>query len=514
MVAIVKKLDQMIKDLEREWAKAIKDIDKSEEYTRSTIVRFAEVHMKRLIRRALDIDPAEFEMNFESGSPETFFDLGAEHFKKQLIHAFLEEGRSVNVESIWQRFQEKRERGLMNAMDYVGFQGADELEPLRRYMYFSSGLRSILDTSQEIISELPSFDIQERVDGMISRVRQMEKGLSTMDKDLHGDRDLLNRFNFEIKNMQERIHKIGKDANQMAAEINGKVDKEMLPRIGGLEKQIRDIEKKIDGIRKRAENVENAKDVAEKLIENLEEKYNKDLQRLHKLAERFLNSDDKFLVVHKEIFRNLGENEEALLGSLELSTKNYKIEDANVSERIDLAIAEVEQKIKSASQYNSIILQFWIEVLKYTYRESLLITEKNGEFESPVDIRWQKGIEALLNSLDEIFEDKDALMAMKIVSNYDAPLFDDGREIWDRYRTTDHETRKRLYERMRSDSLSPAYLKIGIPVILSRAVMNIAKQPWYHRDLSEFIWFCSVVYDETWKRYGDLLDEMIRRMQR
>jgi hypothetical protein len=514
MTTIVEESDQLTKDLEREWTKAVRDIEKNEEYTRSTVVRFAEVYMKRLIKRALDIGPVELERRFESGSPETFFDLGAEYFKKQVARAFFEEGRSVDIESIWQIYKEKKERNLTNAMDIVEFKGADDLGPLRRYMYFSLGLKSVLDIGRERIPELPSFDIQERVDSVKHRVREIEKGLNIMDEDLHGDRGLMDTFNLEIKDLQESIHEIRKDADDMADEMSKQIEKKMLPRVGELERQISDMNRRIDGIRKRAENVENAKSVTEKSIEILEEKYKRDLQRLHNLAEKFLNSDDKFLVIYKEIFKNLGKNEEALLGSLELSSKEYKIEDANVSERIDLAITEIEHKIKSTPNYNLVILRFWVEILNHIHRESLVMTERNGEFESSVDIKWQKGIEAMLNSLKEIFEDKNALMAMKIVNNYDVPLFNDGKEIWDRYRRTDHETRKGLYERMRSDSVNPAYLKIGIPVILSRAVMNIAKQPWYHSDLAQFIWFCSVVYDETWRHYGDLLNEMIRRMQR
>jgi archaellum component FlaC len=348
---------------------------------------------------------------------------------------------------------------------------------------------------------------------MKHRIREIEKDLNTMDEDLHGDRELITTFDSEINELKEGILTIKESTNQMVDEINNKVKKEMFPRVDELEGHTGDTEKRIDGIGKRAENVANASNIIEKEIEKLEEEYRKYFQRLDRLVSKFWNSDEKFLIVHREIFRKFGKNEEALLNSLEFGFENYNIEDANVSERMDLTIVEIEQKIKSAPQYNSVILQFWVEVLKYIYKMSYKKAKENGGYRGPVDIRWQRGIEEILNGLNRMFEDKDALIAMKIVNDYEVPLFHDVQKIWDQYQRTDHETKKRLYEKMRRDSVNPTYLKIGIPIVLSRAIMDIARKPWYHSDLAQFIWFCSVVYDETWKHYGDLLNEMVRRIQ-
>lgn len=515
MVTIVDKLAQLTKDLEKVWTKAIKDIERRDEYSRSTVVRFAGVEMNRLIRRALDMDSIEFQRSFKSGSPESYFDLGAEHFKNQVSKTLFEKGLSLEVNKLWSIFQEKRKKDLRNAKDIVRIRGTEELESINMYMYFSLGLKSILSICREKIQELPSFDFQKEADRAENKLKEIRENLDKMDDDLHKDRGLIYTYNSEIKDIQNKISKICEAEKQLAAEIKGEVDTKMLPELGELERLIRDSNARIrktrealDEIRKRTEDVESAKDATEQLIKRLEEKYKENLERLYSLAERFLASDDEFLVIHKGIFKTLGENKEALIDCMEYGLDKYKIENANVSERIDSKVADIERKIRSTPLYNSAIPQFWIQVLKHPYGMSYEVTKENRTFKSPVDIEWQKGIEEIISSLNRLFEDKDALRAMRSVNDYEVPLFNDGQEIWDRYQRTDIETRKKLYEIMKSHSTNPTYLQIGIPKILSEAIVKTAV---HHRDIAEFIWFCCVAYDEMWKRYGDLLDEMVKR---
>jgi hypothetical protein len=371
------------------------------------------------------------------------------------------------------------------------------------------------------------FDLKEETVKTKMRIRQLNENISGMDRDLHGDKNLMNKLNSEINEINLEIYKIKNDVDQMAFEIKGSIHKKMLPSLGEVEellsgtnlrlgkveegskiliRQTDIIEKNLLKINEKYEDIVKSEDV---IISNLERELKNNVRRLENLAEEFLKKNEEFLIVKKDLLKKVDNNKsQGIIDVMEYCLNNYSIEIATSSRRIPAIISELKDKIESNTQYNTAIPQFWIGILQYVHDMSSEIQIIDGDMRSAVDAKWLVGIEEMLRSIDHIFTDKDALKAMRIVSDIEIPPFKEKKEIWEKYREKDEKTKKALYNNMKEFRNNPTYLKIAITSILSSSILSVAL---HHRDIPEFIWFCSVVYDEMWNIYKNLFQEMIKR---
>jgi uncharacterized protein YoxC len=511
----ISQYEHMAEEIRKTWIEALKDVQSAEEYNQSMVTRLAEVEMKRLIMRAFDINSHKLKEDLKSSEPGENFDTGAQYFKNRIADHYIKEGKSFEAEQLWRFFKEQRSDDLKKA--YSTLEHVNNLEnvrPLTKYMFFLFGLQSIINVYHQKFGEIPVINLQEEEAKVKYKLKKLQSGISQMDKNFNEDKGIMESFSQKIKNLLHRITKIEQDSDQLASEIRGEVDKVMLPRLGELEQSFQDVNKRmrtaeysIKALKRNLNKLEEAAKANTEVIQRLEEMYNENIKKIYEISEKFKKNDDQYLVIQKEIFENLGGNKSAILDSLEYSLSSYGIDEAILSKRISSQISNIEQKISSTSQYNTTIPHFWVTVLKYVCVDMYYVKKAHDTFESSVNINWQKGIEEVFNGVDQIFTDKDALRAMKSVSDYKVPLFNDGATIWDKYNSTSTETKKKLYEKMKSYGNSSTFLRIAIPSILSSAILKAAR----YKGISEFIWFCSVTYDDMWNRYGNLLNEMVKR---
>jgi archaellum component FlaC len=513
-MGIVSECDHFTKKLEKAWIKAVDDIQNEDEYNQSTAIQFTEIKMKRLIKRTFDISLNDLEKAFTENSPERAFELGATYFKTKISKALMNEGRYIEVEQLWDIFQEVKQKDMTSALEFLEGTRNIKADSLNKYLYFALGVKSISHLYRNRFQEIPTIDLEEEGEKAKYRLKKINRDLNEMDENLNKDQGVIETCNSKIEDIQKRISKTEKEVTQMALEIKGEISKSMLPHLGNMEESLQDIttriqktEISIEKTKKQLEYLGKYSNTSTMLVKRLEEKYKKDMETVYNLAQRFLAGDSQFMVIQKEIFQSLGGTQQALLDSLEYSLHIYTLENAAISERISLKITELERKIASAPQYNFTILHFWIRALKHIHTLSYKTIKVGSQFKTQVTIEWQKGIEEMLQGLDDIFNDKDALKAMRATVNYQVPTVS-GQDVWNRYRRTDEETRKRLYEKMKGFKNDATFLRIAIPSILSTAILNTAVR---HRDIPGFIWFCSVAYDEMLTHYHDLLNEMVKK---
>lgn len=512
---IISLYEQTIKEIKKTWIEALKDIQSAEEYNQSMVTRWAEVEMNRLITHALDLNSHELKESLKPNSPGESFDAGAQFFKKRIADHYIKKGKSFHVEQLWRFFKEIRNENLKKA--YNKLEHVNNLENVRsltKYMFFSFGLQSIIDIYKQKFGEIPVLDLQEEEAKVKYKLKKLESGINQMDKNLDDNKGVIESFSQKIKDLLQKMTQIEKDSNQLASEIRGEVDKKILPKIGEIEQSLQDTNKRmrtakysIRALKKNVDKMEESIKTNTEFIQRLEVLHKNNIKKLYGIAENFKKNDDQYLVIQKEIFENFGGNRAAIMDSLEYSLSNYGIDEAILSKQISSKMYDINQKISSAAQYNTSIPHFWITVLKHVYNGMSHIKKVGETFESTVNISWQKGIQEVLDGIDQIFTDKDALKAMKSVSDYNVSFFDNGKAIWDKYIKTSNEKRKKMYENMKNYKKNATYLRIAIPSILSSAILRAAR----YKGMSEFIWFCSVTYDDMWNRYGDLLKEMVKR---
>jgi len=524
---ILQHYTNIIDEVEEHWSDTITKVQQEEEYNTSTIILYAQSGMERLVKQAFHITSSEIKKIFNTESSLNLFNRGAEYLKNDIANKFLKEGHSIPIEQIWLYYNDYKEKEFEKSHKYI-FNSTpfEEFEPLAQYMYFFHGMKSFLTIFNEKFPQEKFFDLKGETTKTKMHITQLNQNINEMNESLHGKKNLINKFHSELDDVNLELSKVKNVVDQMTFEIKGNIHKKLLPSLGELEELLSNtnlrlgkMEEKTATIARHADTLEkNLIKNTEKLehiaanegakIQNLEEKFNTHLKRIDTIAQQFLKKNKEFLIIKKDMLQKLDGTSGGMIDVMEYGLHNYSLEIALSSQRIPKLIDELLQKIESTRQYNSIIPLFWINILIYIYEMSHNIKKINGEIISFVNIKWYTGIEEMLKGLNQIFTDKDALKAMRSVSDMKLPVFKEEKKVWERYTSADEKTKKALYNTMKEYRNNPTYLSIGIPSILSTTILNIAI---HHRDIPEFIWFCSVAYDEMWNHYNTLFQEMVKR---
>lgn len=527
MEDITHEFGKMVNEIENIWSDALYKLQQEDEYSSSSIFLYAKTGMERLIRHTFNLNSSSIESIFTLETPQMLFDKGAEECKNALTNKLLKEGNLIDNQQLWSYFKDYKEKEFGKAHNLI-FNAARKIDSslLDKYMYFTLGVKSLLEIFNKKFPQEKFFDLKEETAKTKMRIKELNENINGMDRDLHGEKNLMNKLNSEINDINLEISKIKNDVDQMTFEIKGSIHKKMLPSLGEVEELLSSVNLRLGKTEEGTKSLIKKTDLIEKnlsetnqkyeeivknekiMIGNLEKELDYNIDKLRNLANEFLKKNDEFLIVKKDLLKRMGnDTSRGLLDVMEYCLNNYSMEIATSTQRIPMIMSELKSKIESHTQYNTAIPQFWIRILQYVHDMSCEIQISDGEVRSIVDANWIVGIEEMLGSIDHIFTDKDALKAMRIVSDIEVPPIKE-REIWVKYTEKDERTKKALYNAMKEFRNNPTYLKIAIPSILSSSILSVAL---HHRDIPEFIWFCSVAYDEMWNLYKNLFQEMIKR---
>lgn len=508
-------IERLIGNIERAWGEAARNVQSEEEYNKSTVIQFANIEMKRFILGAFDMSHEEFQNVFMSSSPRSQVDAGVHWFITYISEILMREGRHPEERMLSERLHEENEEDIEERIQQILRESHNfHLEPISPYMYFVLGLKSALSAYANHINEIRVTDFKEEGDAARRKMREIHQDLTEMTQELAEDKGFVQSCSSKIDQVRKRLHRTQEETKEFSSGIRREIDERVLPRIGGLEGSLHSINVKIEKAENRVTETREALDRMEKrsrdneiVLTELEGKYKRDIERLSILSKKFLEGKGEFLVLQKDMFRNLGGDAQALIEGLEYGPSDYRFEDAEVSKRVSSKMSELSTKIDTTSRYNSVIPDFWLQVMRFVLEISYTTRKGGDDSAGQVSTRWQAGIEDILDGLNEVFNDKDSLKAMRAVSDLTAPSFSDPQRIWNRYKNMGIESKKTLYEQMKRYKDDATYLRIAIPSILSAAIVRCAVR---HRDTPEFIWFCCVAYDEMLNLYGDLLDKMVK----
>ncbi|MBU7001796.1 MAG: hypothetical protein HXS51_13600 [Theionarchaea archaeon] len=508
-------IERLIGNIERAWGEAARNVRSQEEYNTSTVIQFANVEMKRFIVGTFNMGHEEFQNIFMSGSPRSQVDAGVHWFVMHTSEILTREGRHTDERMLSERLHAKSEGDIEDGIQQILRESHNfHLEPISPYMYFVLGLKSALSAYAGQVNGVRVTDFKEEGDAARRKMKEIHQDLKEMTQELAEDKGFIQSCTLKIDQVRKRLHRTQEETKEFSSGIRREIDERVLPRIGGLEGSLHSINARIEKAEHHVTETREALDRMEKrsreseiILTELEKKYKRDIERLSTLSKKFLEGEAEFLVLQKDMFRNMGGDAQALMEGLEYSSSDYRLEDAEISKRISSKVSELSTRIDTTSRYNLAIPDFWLQVMRFVLKISYTARKSSDDSFSHVSTRWQAGIEDILDGLTEIFNDKDSLKAMRAVSDVTVPSFSNPQRIWNRYTTIAIESKKTLYEQMKQYKDDATYLRIAIPSILSSAIVRCAVR---HRDIPEFIWFSCVAYDEMLSLYGDLLDTMVK----